>query len=151
MKVLFLLLVQYDLQMAELSLGLCDSSRPVLLLFVRGSPGHRGEPFALQHLQQLLDGLVPGAQGLLLCLNPQLHLLQRLPQQEELLGLAVVLGLQAAEVLLGQLDGGEVIGSGGSGVAFLLQEVVQVPLCPQLILKSLDGHLKMLKESRDEH
>lgn len=45
---------------------------------------------ALKHLQQPLDALVPGAQRLLLRVDSQLHLLHGLPQQEQLLGLALV-------------------------------------------------------------
>lgn len=54
-----------------------------------------------------------------------------------------MLSLEPAEVLLGQLDG-EVLRS--SVAALLLQEVVEVSLGPQLILKGLDGQLQVLQE-----
>lgn len=103
------------------------------------------QPFTLQHLQELFNGLVSGIESLFLCFDSQLHLFQRLPQKEQLLGLSVVLGLEPAEVLLGQLDG-EVFCS--SVAALLLQEVVKVSLGPQLILKGLDGQLQMLHGER---
>lgn len=54
----------------------------------------------LKHLQQPLDALVPGAQRLLLRVDSHLHLLHGLPQQEQLLGLPLVLRLQPEEILL---------------------------------------------------
>lgn len=54
-----------------------------------------------------------------------------------------MLSLEPAEVLLRQLDG-EVLRS--SVAALLLQEVVEVSLGPQLILKGLDGQLQVLQE-----
>lgn len=53
-----------------------------------------------------------------------------------------MLSLEPAEVLLCQLNG-EVLGS--SVAALLLQEVVEVSLGPQLILKGLDGQLQVLQ------
>lgn len=55
---------------------------------------------ALKHLQQPLDALVPGAQRLLLRVDSQLHLLHGFLQQEQLLGLPLVLQLQLEEVFL---------------------------------------------------
>lgn len=55
---------------------------------------------ALKHLQQPLDALVPGAQRLLLRVDSQLHLLHGLLQQEQLLGLPLVLQLKLEEVFL---------------------------------------------------
>ncbi|TNN84312.1 hypothetical protein EYF80_005305 [Liparis tanakae] len=115
-----------DLQVSELGLCLSDAPRSLLLLLLCRPAHPRGQPFALQHLQQLLNGLVPGSECLFLGVDPQLHLLKSLPQQEELLGLPVVFGLQPPEVLLRQLDVVVVV---GGGAALLLQ---------QLVLKSLD-------------
>lgn len=55
---------------------------------------------ALKHLKQPLDALVPGAQSLLLRVDSQFHFLHCLPQQEQLLGLPLVLRLQPEEILL---------------------------------------------------
>ena len=104
--------------------------------------GH-GLTFALQHLQELLDGLVAGAHGLLLGVDPQLHLLQGLPQQEELFGLPLMLRVQPAVVLLGGLrHQGQVSAVDGR---VLLQQLVEVPLDPELVLESLHRHLEMLR------
>lgn len=56
-----------------------------------------------------------------------------------------MLSLEPAEVLLSQLDG-EVLGS--SVPTLLLQEMVEVSLGPQLILKGLDGQLQVLQGER---
>ena len=102
--------------------------------------------FALQHLKELLDGLVPGTHGLLLGVDPQLHLLQGLPQQEELLGLPLVLRVQPAVVLLGGLrHQGQVPAMEGW---VLLEQLVEIPLDPELILEGLHSHLEMLMTTR---
>lgn len=44
--------------------------------------------------------LVPGGQGVLLRVYPQLHLLHRLSEEEELLDLPLVLAVEAQEVVL---------------------------------------------------
>lgn len=127
--------------MADLRLSLRHAPRPfVVVLEAFGR-----QAFALQHLEQLFNRLVSGIEGLFLRFNSQLHLLQGLPQKEQLLGLSVVLGLEPPEVLLGQLDG-EVLGS--SAAALLLQEVVEVSLGPQLILQGLDCQLQVLQKDR---
>lgn len=48
----------------------------------------------LQHLKKLFNWLVSGIEGLFLCFNSQLHFLQGLPQQEQLLSLSVMLSLE---------------------------------------------------------
>ncbi|TNN82376.1 hypothetical protein EYF80_007497 [Liparis tanakae] len=55
---------------------------------------------ALKHLQKPLDALVPGSQSLFLRINSHLHLLHGLPQQEQLLGLSLVLRLKQEEILI---------------------------------------------------
>ena len=85
--VLLLLLIQDDLQVSQLCLGLSDAPGPLLLLLLIDSAWPPRQTLTLEHFQQLLDRLVPGPQRLLLRLHPQLHLLQGLSQEEELFGL----------------------------------------------------------------
>lgn len=124
--------------MADLRLGLCHPPRAfVVILEALG-----WQPFTLQHLQELFNGFISGIESLFLCFDPQLHFFQRLPQKEQLLGLPVMLCLEPAKVLLRQLDS-EVLCS--PVATLLLQEVVEVSLGPQLILKGLDGQLQVLQ------
>lgn len=124
--------------MADLRLSLRHSPCALIVIF----KAFRWQALALQHLQELFNGLVSGIESLFLCFDSQLHFFQCLPQKEQLLSLPVVLSLEPAEVLLCQLNG-EVLGS--SIAALLLQEVVEVSLGPQLILKGLDGQLQVLQ------
>lgn len=123
--------------MADLRLSLCHAPRPFIVILQTFGR----QAFTLQHLQKLFNRLIPSIKGLFLRFDSQLHLLQGLPQEEELLRLPVMLSLQPPEVLLRQLDG-EVLGS--SVATLLLQKVVEVSLGAQLILKGLDCQLQML-------
>lgn len=129
--------------MVDVHLGLGEAPRALVLLLA----GFSRQTFALQHLQQFLDGLVPSVERLLLRVDAQLHLLQSLPQEEQLFGLPFVLAVQTVEVLLGEL--------GGEGLprprpaAVLLEQLVEVALDAQLVLESLDGHLEVLRETKN--
>lgn len=120
--------------MADLRLSLRHPPRALVVIL----KALRWQALTLQHLQELFNGLVSGIESLFLGFNSQLHFFQCLPQKEQLLGLSVVLSLEPAKVLLCQLNG-EVLSS--PVATLLLQEVVEVPLGPQLILKGLDGQL----------
>lgn len=130
--------------MVDVHLGLGEAPRALVLLLA----GFTRQAFALQHLQQLLDRLVPGVEGLFLRVDAQLHLLQGLPQEKQLFGLSFVLAVQPVEVLLGEL--------GGEGFPWpcpavvLLEQLVKVALDAQLVLESLDGHLEVLRETEKE-
>lgn len=130
--------------MMDVHLGLGEAPRALMLLLA----GFSRQTFALQHLQQFLDGLVPGVECLLLCVDAQLHLFQSLPQEKQLFGLPFVLTVKAVEVLLSEL--------GGEGLpqprptTVLLEQLVKVALDAQLILESLDGHLEVLEETQTE-
>lgn len=54
------------------------------------TPGPLTLTLPLQHLQQPLDALVPSVQRLLLGADSHLHLLHGFPEQEQLLGLPLV-------------------------------------------------------------
>lgn len=125
----------------DVHLSICQPSSALVVLLA----GLSRQPFALQHLQQLLDGLVPCAESLFLRVDAQLHLLQSLPQEEEFLGLPLVLAVQPLEVLLGELCGQ---GLTGTNAGVLLEQLVQISLDPQLILERLDSHLEMLQRKQ---
>lgn len=125
----------------DMHLGIGQPPRALVVLLA----GLGRQPFALQHLQELLDGLVSGAERLLLRVDAQLHLLQSLPQEEEFLGLPLMLAVQPLEVLLGQLSAQ---GLAGTDAGVLLEQLVQIPLDTQLILEGLDGHLEMLQSKQ---
>lgn len=55
---------------------------------------------SLKHLQQPLDALITVAQCLFLRINSHLHFLHGFPQQEQLLGLPLMLWLQPEEIFL---------------------------------------------------
>lgn len=136
-SVLFFLLLQKAFEVVDVHLCLCQS--PCSLMVLLSSLSRK--PLALQHLQKLLDGFVPSVQGLLLSLYPQLHLLQSLSKEEQLLGLPLVLSVQPLKVLLRQLCHTRLT---SPTVTILLKQLVQVPLDPQFILESLDCHLHVL-------
>lgn len=131
-------LLQEALQMVDVHIGFGESPGAFVLLLC--SFGR--QPFALQHLQELLDGLVSGHERLLLCFDAKLHLLQRLSQEEEFLGLPLVLAVQPVEVLLCELGCERLSRPGAAQV--LLEQLVKVTLDTKLILQGLDGHLEML-------
>lgn len=77
-----------------------------------------------------------------LCVYPQLHFFNSLPQEEELFGLPLILGMEAQEVLLCHFLRGNGLASEAGVIG--LEELVEIALDSELILQSLDGALKML-------
>jgi len=70
-----------------------------------------------------------------LCVYPQLHLLHRLPQEEELFQVTLVLAVETQEVLLCHFMRGDGLVSHVTGLGVVgLKEMVEVPLDPELIL-----------------
>lgn len=94
---------------------------------------------------------VPGRQCVLLRVDAQLHLLHRLPQEEELLDLPLVLAVETQEVLLRHVLGGDGLAAEETRVGVVgLQELVEVSLDPQLVLQGLDGALVVLRGANRE-
>lgn len=86
---------------------------------------------------------------MLLRVYPQLHLLHRLPQEEKLLDLPLVLAVQTEEVLLRHILWGDGLAAEETRLGVVrLQELVEVALDPQLVLQGLDGELVVLQEGR---
>ena len=78
---------------------------------------------------------LPGSKCVFLCVYPQLHLLHCLPQEEELLHLALVLAVETQEVLLGHFLRGDGLVSQVTGLGVIgLEELVEVSLDSELIL-----------------
>lgn len=83
---------------------------------------------------------------MLLRVYPQLHLLHRLPQEEELLDLPLVLAVETQEVLLRHVLRGDGLAAQETRLRVVgLQELVEVSLDPQLVLQGLDGELVVLQ------
>lgn len=88
---------------------------------------------------------------MLLRVYPQLHLLHRLPQEEELLDLPLVLAVETQEVLLRHVLRGDRLAAEEARFRVVgLQELVEVSLDPQLVLQRLDGALVVLRRGSGE-
>lgn len=72
---------------------------------------------------------------MLLRVYPQLHFFHSLPQEEELFHLALVLAVEAQEVLLRHVLRGEGVVTEVDGLGVVgLEELVEVPLDSELVL-----------------
>lgn len=127
--------------------GLCFATFPVTFLWTRPYQTRtKGRVISKWSCNVSHTSLcLPGSQRVLLRVNPQLHFLHRLPQEEELFDLALVLAVETQEVLLRHLLGWNGPVSEATGLWIVgLEELVEIALDPELVLQSLDGALKML-------
>lgn len=77
----------------------------------------------------------PGVQSVFLRVYPQLHLLHRLPQEEELFNLTLVFAVETQEVLLCHFLKGEAVTSQEPRLGVIgLEELVKIPLDSELVL-----------------